>query len=581
MMFAGALWMRSFRKNKRGVSNVIVFVLGLVIVTVIVANVFLWNFEMNQLDWEKMQEDFAIVNVARLGEALSYNPSVYVLEGSTDIVSGSISNLTADDSIYMTFRSYHSWTGVSDVVDEISDLYSPSAKGIHSNFSAQQVGPDGVMDTLSESNTHVQWTSPTGHEDPGNEWLDETNAYDNDTETYATDDVPGGDTWSQYLALNHSAITCGGIRYYIGREDAYINQVEIGIYNGITWTDVYSGVGTWNAWTNVSFAETPMTQMRFRFFNTMPAAPQKRMAYVYEVDFLQGLSPANYEVDLQVQWASVDYDETNEELCIYTGDMGSEDLRVEYWTGSTWSNLLSALTANNWNNVSVSLTSATFTIRFKAGNETGDATQDSWNIDVALLSVWSDHYTMEAEFIGSSNTEDWNQLNWTIDSAWTVSSVAVTLQLHNYTLDGYPTSGNGYMSYTSSAIADTDEVKRQTITVNPTHFRNTTGYWKMKVKGVKATDTQFDFKADWIEFKPIKASGSRFTFENTGSLTCHLVSLWVINSTVHQHYDIDVFINSGDIYPYVRSDISLLDGQFTVRTVTERGNMEVYSVDYT
>ena len=41
-------------QDRRGVSNVIVVVLGLVIVVMIVANVFLWNFEMNELDWEKM-----------------------------------------------------------------------------------------------------------------------------------------------------------------------------------------------------------------------------------------------------------------------------------------------------------------------------------------------------------------------------------------------------------------------------------------------------------------------------------------------------------------------------------------------
>jgi len=571
--------MRSFRKDRRGVSNVIVFVLGLVIVTVIVANVFLWNFEMNQLDWEKMREDIAIVNVVSITETWSYNPSGYALGGSTAKISGGLSNLTSNDGVYMSFRSYYSGTDTTDFVDETSDLYSPSAKGIHRNFSAQQVGPDGVMDTLSESNTHSQWISPTGHEDPGNEWSDETNAYDDDIGTYAVDDVPGGDTWSQYLVLNHSAITCGKIRYYIGREDTYIDQVEIGIYNGTAWTDVYSGAGTWNAWANVSFAETSMTKTRLGFFNTMPAAPQKRMVYVYEVDFLQGLSPANYELDLEVQWTNVDYDETNEELCIYAGDMGSEDLRVDYWTGSTWSNLLTGLVANNWNNVSVSLTSTTFTIRFKGGNETGDTIPDSWDIDVTLLHVWSDGYTMEVEFTGLSNTEDWTRLNWTIDSAWTVGSVAVTLQLYNYTLDGYPTSGNGYMSYTSSAVENTDETKKQTITVNPTRFRNATGYWKMKVKGVKATDTQFDFKADWIEFKAVKTGGTLFTFENTSSLTCHLVSLWIINSTMHQHYDIDVFINSGDTYSYVRDDISLPDGQSTVKVVTERGNIQVYSVD--
>lgn len=194
-----------------------------------------------------------------------------------------------------------------------------------------------------------------------------------------------------------------------------------------------------------------------------------------------------------------------------------------------------------------------------------------------MLHVWSDEYTTEVEFIGSSNTEDWTQLNWTVDSAWTASSVSATLQLYNYTLDDYPTSGNGYMAYISDSTPNTDENKSETITINPTDFRNATGYWKMKVKGVKAADTQFDFKADWVEFKVMKVSGTLFTFKNEGSLTSHLVSLWVINSTVHKPYDISVFVNSGETLPYLRVDICLPSGEYVVKVVTERGNIEVYS----
>jgi hypothetical protein len=111
-------------------------------------------------------------------------------------------------------------------------------------------------------------------------------------------------------------------------------------------------------------------------------------------------------------------------------------------------------------------------------------------------------FTSEAEFTGSSNTEAWHQLVWTIDSAWSTGSVTVNIQLYNYTAGAYPTSSNGYYGYTSSSTANTDETKNQTITTNPTHFRNSTGYWKIRMKGVKSTTTQFDFKADWIEFKP-------------------------------------------------------------------------------
>jgi len=111
-------------------------------------------------------------------------------------------------------------------------------------------------------------------------------------------------------------------------------------------------------------------------------------------------------------------------------------------------------------------------------------------------------FTSEAEFTGSSNTQNWYQLIWSVDSAWNTSSVLVTIQVYNFTSGGYPTSGNGYNSYTSSGTTNTDETKTQTITTSPTSFRNATGYWRIKIKGVKTTTTQFSFKADWIEFKP-------------------------------------------------------------------------------
>jgi len=93
-------------------------------------------------------------------------------------------------------------------------------------------------------------------------------------------------------------------------------------------------------------------------------------------------------------------------------------------------------------------------------------------------------------------------LNWTFTSAWTTASVSVTIQLYNYTLGDYLISGNGFIAYTSNAIANTDETKTLTITTDPQHFRDAAGNWKIKVKGVKTTTTPFDFKADWCKFEP-------------------------------------------------------------------------------
>jgi len=57
------------KRDRRGASNVIVIVLGLVIIVAIVSNIVLWSYEMNQLDWEKMKEDMDITNVERVSRS--------------------------------------------------------------------------------------------------------------------------------------------------------------------------------------------------------------------------------------------------------------------------------------------------------------------------------------------------------------------------------------------------------------------------------------------------------------------------------------------------------------------------------
>jgi hypothetical protein len=104
------------RSDCEGISNVIVVMLSLILVVIIVANVFLWQFQMNQLDWERMREDISIADVTRVVETWSYNPSGYALSGSTSLVSGSITNLTSNDGAYMVFRSYASATRNDNIV---------------------------------------------------------------------------------------------------------------------------------------------------------------------------------------------------------------------------------------------------------------------------------------------------------------------------------------------------------------------------------------------------------------------------------------------------------------------------------
>jgi len=146
---------RRLKREKRGISTVIVVMLSLVLVVIIVGNVVLWSYQMNQLDMDRMQETLTITNVTRAttsswstarneyitneGTRLSgtyvdtksidssyetfreettltnetFNPSGYVLGGSTAYVSGAVSDLATDNSAYMVFRSYSSATSAT------------------------------------------------------------------------------------------------------------------------------------------------------------------------------------------------------------------------------------------------------------------------------------------------------------------------------------------------------------------------------------------------------------------------------------------------------------------------------------
>jgi hypothetical protein len=105
---------------------------------------------------------------------------------------------------------------------------------------------------------------------------------------------------------------------------------------------------------------------------------------------------SNYQLDLEVGWTSANYDETNEELCIYpvTGSgWPAEDIKVDVWNGA-WTNVISDLTPDQWNNVSINsyLTSTSFEIRFLGGTEAGDTIQDTWEIDAVLIHTWTPSY---------------------------------------------------------------------------------------------------------------------------------------------------------------------------------------------
>ncbi|MCK5631433.1 hypothetical protein KAH85_02635, partial [Candidatus Bathyarchaeota archaeon] len=100
---------------------------------------------------------------------------------------------------------------------------------------------------------------------------------------------------------------------------------------------------------------------------------------------------------------------------------------------------------------------------------------------------------------------------------------------------------------------------------------------KLVDEGADGNQTTLD-----VDFLVVKAAldGTNFTLHNKGSSTAHLLSLWINNSTHHRRYDVNIFINAGDTESYIRIDIRLGDENCTIKVVTERGNIAVYSKGY-
>ena len=172
-------------------------------------------------------------------------------------------------------------------------------------------------------------------------------------------------------------------------------SIKVDAWDGSVWqnlsTDLNSG---WNNLTVSSYLTSSNFTIRFKGSDETGDVIQD----IWNIDaallhvWTEG-GEENYELDLEVQWTNVDYNEANVELCLFGGTLGSENIRVDAWNGSGWDNLFSDLNPG-WNNVTVTsfFALSTFTIRFKGGAETGDTAQDSWNLDAALLNVWTSNY---------------------------------------------------------------------------------------------------------------------------------------------------------------------------------------------
>ena len=291
-----------------------------------------------------------------------------------------------------------------DSVDYISNIDSNPDKGAHSSFYAQKNLPDSVYDVLTEENTDSSSNSTllndgfegsiwdTNWNNIPSDWTEDNNpTHSGSASAQATGSSDGYFTSDNLDASGANAIY---VDFWFRKDDTESYDLTLYYFDGSSYDliDELDDNGSDDTWIHYTAKITDnqyfVSDFKIRFDATLGSGERAWIDDVIITKEIQGSD--NYQLDLEVQWTNVNYNEENEELCIYMGSTSGENLRVDTWAGSEWETIISSLDVG-WNNATVlsHLTSSTFTIRFVGETETGDITQDYWAIDSTLLYCWT------------------------------------------------------------------------------------------------------------------------------------------------------------------------------------------------
>jgi phage baseplate assembly protein gpV len=87
---------------------------------------------------------------------------------------------------------------------------------------------------------------------------------------------------------------------------------------------------------------------------------------------------------------------------------------------------------------------------------------------------------------------------------------------------------------------------------------------------------QFDWDRMQENVEITNVEGTTITLYNAGSVTVHVVSLWVESPTIHQRFDMDLWINAGDSANCTCNDINA--NTSIVKVITDKGTISVFKI---
>jgi KaiC/GvpD/RAD55 family RecA-like ATPase len=471
----------------------------------------------------------------------SYHPDTYALTSATRYVSGSLGDLQADDGTYMTFQSYASqasprslyahqektsiagtdyYISSLDVADmtgtNLSTSLSSAGRRMLGSFIYPLTGVTSIPSSIwtvyyrtwfSNLTADISEASPSWV--PHDWWENAEYAYSSD-DTYANSSTPvkqeyGGYGFDLPPTANITKVEVGYEAYTLGDEKI---GITLSVDGGIGWTAEYASpsLGTTDQdivnWIDLTTAANWTASMfsdsNFRSgVSIIKVGPHADSVFLdwlpVRVAFIESLPSAHEDVNVCIRRSDGAIRQT---LAINVANSESlsataQTLSATYdWPGYTVVNETDYLEIDYF--ADISSPNPVAIAYFRIDDVTSATANQTRVVNIMLPS----EYTVEVELSGYSGTHNWAKIVWTIDMSWTTDNVSVTLQLYDYLQETYPTAGNGYIVFQSSSFPNTDETKTQSITTNTTNFRDYSGSWRMRIKGVKLAGSQFSLKLD-------------------------------------------------------------------------------------
>jgi hypothetical protein len=586
----------------------LVIILSLVVVPTPLAQVEGYTIVVDQA----VDADSNVDAVANIGD-----------DGATSYLNAQTQN--DDDQIITEGQGagYVAGNDVEDFMDDVNDDHAPTDLGTYSDWTEMQ-DIDDTYNTLTEENTGGagvdEWlicntsAENNGFDSTYQNWDGEigTSPY-LDAIDYSTNYIYEEKTGGATIGWFYFPSTTGGTGDYTVNISLYLQG------DGNDWVDPfvdYTGSGggadagnivSPSSWAWVTLSLGTRTQAEVNNLRVYLQYSSSAKGNQIDVDMMRvGVYKAgadNYQFDREFAFGSLDFDETNEYLCIKTGTIGTETLDIDIWHSGAWTDIGTDIVDandNTWVNISIStwLDATAEEFRFQGATEASDTTENTWQIDGILIHSWTDavdDYELEWEHqtnvdidkdgwmltiygYYSDTTEeieiqlwDWVGTSWSSPLATTITE---TEQWYNISIsDTYVDTTNEWITY---RFRDTDKAldsDQDTLyldysgvrawnmstywhefTLSPTNITQNSDYWDF-------TDSPFSFQieagatydvqikgadvtgtpvaSNWIFFNTVDDSGT------STQLTTSYQNLYVSQSAGNNTHTVYLWINLG------------------------------------